>query len=355
MKLYDILQLDPQVTKSLIIKSSSNSEKFKLSIGMCLRSILIVLFAIIFISSLSSIFGNANTPMAVVIFCILLCVRFVDFGYSIKDELLTLSIVFLILLISPVIVYSISPLFGFFINIISFFSILFITCDKPEMGNGGLFSFCYIYLSGNPVYGQLFIQRFYLTVVGFIICGLIFYIKHKNKNKDIRFIQKIRQAKLNDFKLQWMLRMSIGVSAILSLGIALNIERFIWAGFACGSLLSEYSQTPKIKQKFIQRFIGVIAGSALFYIIYNLLPTKLHYIIGPFGGFCLGFCVDYKYKTAINCLGALMIASQLYNLHYSIFLRITDTIIGIIFAFLFYYIYEKFIYLKVSATNQMTN
>lgn len=355
MKFYDILQLDPQVTKNLIGKSSSNKEKFKLAIGMCLRSILIVLFAIIFISTLSSIFGSSNTPMAVVIFCILLCVRFVDFGYSIKDELLTLSIVFLILLISPVIAYSIFPLFGFFVNIISFFTILFITCDKPEMGNGGLFSFCYIYLSGNPVYGQLFIQRFYLTIVGFLICGLIFYIKHKDKNKNIKFIEKIKQTKINDFKFQWIIRMSLGVSAILSIGLALNIERFMWAGFACGSLLSEYSKTPKIKQKFIQRFIGVITGSVLFYLLYNLIPTQLHYIIGPLGGFCLGFCVDYKYKTAINCLGALMIACQLYSLPYSIFLRITDTIIGIIFAFLFYYIYEKFIYLKISANTQITN
>lgn len=354
MKFYDILQLDPQIIKNLIKRSHTKKEKMKLWIGMFLRSILIVLFAITFISTLSFIFGSENTPMAVAIFCIFLGIRFVDFGYCIKDELLNLSLVFLLLLISPVIASVAFPLLGFLLNTLSFFIILFITCDKPEMGNGGLYSFSYIYLSGNPVYGQLLIERFYLTVIGLFICGLIFYIKHKNKNKTVRFIEKIKQVKLSDFKYQWMIRMSIGVSAILTLGLVLNIERFMWAGFACGSLLSDYCEDSRIKKRFIQRFIGVIVGSVIFYISYSLLPMKLHSLIGPIGGFCLGFCVDYKYKTAINCLGALMIASQLYGLESSILLRIIDTVIGITFAFFFYHIYEKYIFTRINTFKQIT-
>lgn len=349
MKFYDILQWDPQVTKMFMSRSTTKKEKIKLGIGMFMRSILIVLFAIVFISGLTSVFGSENTPMAVAIFCILLGVRFVDFGYCIKDALLTLSFVFFLLLVSPVISESVFPLLGFIIHVVSFFTILFITCDKPEMGNGGLFSFAYIYLSGNPVYGQDFIHRIYLTLTGFFICGLIFYLKHRDKNRDIRFFEKIKQVDMKEFKYQWMFRISVGVSAMLSLGLAFNIERFMWAGFACGSLLSEYSKQSKIKERFVQRFIGVIAGSVLFYFVYCLLPVELHGMIGPFGGFCLGFCVDYKYKTALNCLGALMIASQIYGLQSAILLRITDTIIGIIFAFLFYYVYERYISEKISS------
>lgn len=348
MKFYDILQFDPGMTKMLMSKSSAPKEKLKLGIGMFLRSVLIVLFAIVFISALSAFFGSKNTPMAVAVFCILLGVRFVDFGYCVKDALLTLSLVFFLLLCSPVIAYSVPPLPGFIVNVVSFFAILFITCDKPEMGNGGLFSFAYIYLSGNPVYGRDLIQRGYLTVTGLLICGLIFYLKHRKKNKNIRFLDKVKQMDMHDFKYQWMVRMSIGVSAILSLGLAFHIERFMWAGFACGSLLSEYSKNPRIKERLLQRLTGAIAGSVLFYLLYTLLPAKWHGIIGPFGGFCLGFCVDYKYKTAWNCLGALMIASQIYGLEPSIFLRIIDTITGILFAYLFYHVYERYISAKIS-------
>lgn len=120
MKFYDILQLDPQINKSLMNKSSRKSEKVKLATGMFLRSFLIVMFALVFISSLTAVFGSENSPMAVAVFCILLGVRFVDFGYCIKDELLALSFVFLILLFSPVIACSVFPLLGLFINIVSF-------------------------------------------------------------------------------------------------------------------------------------------------------------------------------------------------------------------------------------------
>ena len=94
MKFYDILQLDPQINKNLIRKCSRKSEKAKLITGMFLRSLLIVMLAIVFISLLTDIFGSENSPMAVTVFCILLGVRFVDFGYCIKDELLALSVTF---------------------------------------------------------------------------------------------------------------------------------------------------------------------------------------------------------------------------------------------------------------------
>lgn len=347
MRFYDILQLDPLIIKRLMGESTTKKEKIRLGTGMFLRSLLIVLFAILFVSALSSVFGSENTPMAVAIFCILLGVRFVDFGYCIKDELLTLGVVFLTLLVSPVMAYSASPLVGFLINTVSFLGILFITCDKPEMGNGGLFSFAYIYLSGNPVYGEVFIQRFYLCITGFLICGLIFYVKHREKNTEIRFIDKIREVEITKFKYQWMIRMAVGVSAVLSLALAFHVERFMWVGFACGSLLSEYSPKPRIKERMFQRLIGAAAGSVLFYLMYRMLPVELHGIIGPLGGFCLGFCVDYKYKTAMNCLGALMIASRFYGVPSSIYLRITDTIIGILFAFCFYCVYEKYVSQKL--------
>lgn len=347
MKFYDILQLDPQITKKLIHTNTDMRVKLKFASGMFIRSLLIVLFAIVFISGLSAVFGSENSPMAVSIFCILLGIRFVDFGFCIRDELKALFIVFLVLLVSPVAACSVFPAAGFIIHVISFFLILFVTCDKPEMGNGGLYSFAYIYLSGNPVYGESFTQRFYLTIAGFVICGLILYFRHRNKNKDITFQAKIKSVRITDYKYQWMIRMTIGVSAVLALGAALDLERFMWIGFACGSLLSEYSPNPDIRKRFVQRFTGVVAGGFTFFIIYKLLPCGLHGIIGPAGGFCLGFCTDYRIKTAVNCMGALMIASEIYGLHASVLLRIINTVIGIVFAIVFYYVYNRCIMQKI--------
>lgn len=340
MKFYDILQKDPMLIKQLINENENKKEIQKLRLGMFTRSLLIVLFAIAFIAPLSSLFGNQNSSMAVAIFCILLGVRFVDFGYCIQDAMLNLAIVFLLLLISPVLAYYSNPLLGLIIHFLSFFIILLITCDKPEMGNGGLYSFAYIFLSGNPVTGDVLFNRFLLMCVGLIICGLIFFIKHKDKNKDIRFRSKLQKFSLYSHKHQWQIRMSLGVSLILTLGSAMHLERFMWAGFACGSLLSDHNENPKIHERFLHRIIGVISGSALFYIVYSIIPNSLHMIIGPLGGFCLGFCTDYRYKTALNCFGALMLAAGIYGLHSAIILRIADTLVGIVFAICFYYLYE---------------
>ena len=99
MKFYAILQKDPMAIKQLINESDSKKEIQQLRFGLVIRSLLIVLFAIAFISPLSSLFGSQNNSMAVAIFCILLGVRFVDFGYCIRDSILNLTIVFLLLLI----------------------------------------------------------------------------------------------------------------------------------------------------------------------------------------------------------------------------------------------------------------
>ena len=343
MNFYETLQKDPMTLKRMIKENNNRKERHHLRLMMFLRSILLVAFAIVFIASLSAVFGEENNAMAVSMFCILLAIRFVDFGYCIKDALINLTIVFLLLLISPSLAHAANPMLAFLIHIVSVFIILLITCDKPEMGNGGLYSFAYIFLSGNPVESELLFKRFLMTIVCLFICGVIFYKKHHTKHTDVRFREKLQEFNFYTHKYQWQIRMSLGVALILTLGAVFHIERYMWMGFACGSLLSDYSFESKMKEKFKQRLIGVVAGSILFYIVYTLLPHPMHSIIGIFGGILLGLCTQYKHKTALNCLGALMVASGIYGIQGAIVLRITDNLMGILFAVVFFFLYEFFI------------
>ncbi len=343
MKFYNILQLDPKVIKTKISESMNKEEKRKFRIAMISRSILIILFAILFIAPLAYVFGDENTSMAVSIFCILLSVRFIDFGCCINDSLRNLVVVFMILLFSPILAYHVNPLLSVMIHFASFFTILIMTCDKPEDGNGGLFSFAYIFLAGNPVFGEVLYQRFLLTCLGILICGAIYYQKHKDKNEGVRFINILKDFDFYSHKRQWKIKLSLGIALILSIGVYFQIERYMWAGFACGSLLSDHSEESNIKHRFMARLAGVFLGSVLFYLIYTLLPSPLHFIIGPLGGLCLGFCSEYKYKTTMNCLGALMLASSIYGVQNAIMLRIAHTIGGVVFALFFFYIYDHYV------------
>ena len=166
MKFYDALQMDPAILKRKIAACGTRQEKMYYWVAMATRSVLIVAFAIVFISLLSGMFGSDNSPMAVALFCILLGIRFVNFEYCIGDSLLALGVALAILVLAPSAAAVLPPLFLIPLHFVAFFSLLYITAQRPEMGNGGLYSFAYIYLAGNPVAGEALIRRGLLALVG---------------------------------------------------------------------------------------------------------------------------------------------------------------------------------------------
>lgn len=109
----------------------------------------------------------------------------------------------------------------------------------------------------------------------------------------------------------------------------------MWMGFACASLLSAYPYSGNTFVRFRQRIEGAAAGSCAFLVLYLLTPESFHSLMGPLGGLCLGFCTDYRYKTAMNCFGALMLATGIYGLGSAVILRIVDTCLGATFALVF--------------------
>lgn len=142
----------------------------------------------------------------------------------------------------------------------SFFTLLYITSQRPELGNGGLY-----YLSGNPVYGDALEKRAMLALLGYLICAIILYRKHRHMHSNIRFHHVILKFNLHNIVHLWQLRMAIGVSLILTAGQFFGVERFMWMGFACASLLSEYPYSDNVTPRFWQRIIGVFVGSGAFF------------------------------------------------------------------------------------------
>lgn len=342
MRFYDALQADPSCLKPKIRAAELPKEKWKLRVAMATRSLAIVLFAILMISPVGKLFGPENSPMAVAMFCIFLGLRFVDFGYRTSDSLLNLAIVFLLLLLAPAAAANVNVVFAALIHIFSFFVILFMTSDNPEMGNAGLYTFAYIYLSGNPVTGTLLWKRALFTFLAYVCCATLFFAKHRKKNQDVRFLDMVKQFSLREKKTQWHLQLAMGVGLILALGNFFHLKRFMWAAFACGSVLGCYEATAKeAKGRLLQRMIGCVGGSLVFFLLYPLLPVSMRFIIGPLGGFCMGFCTDYRFKTACNCLGAIFMATDLYSMHESVILRVFDNLVGVIFGFVFLVLYQK--------------
>lgn len=334
-KFYDALQMDPAILKRKIAACDTRQEKAYYWIAMAVRSALIVAFAIIFISLLSGLFGADNTPLAVALFCMMLGIRFVNFEYCIGDSLITLAAVLAILVLVPSAV-AVLPAFCFVpLHFAAFFALLYMTTQRPEMGNGGLYSFAYVYLTGNPVLGEALIRRGLLALVGYLICGGILIAKHRGQHRTTRFHHVVRRFDPSTPVHLWQLRMALGVSLVLTTGQIFGVERFMWMGFACASLLSEYPYSGNAFSRFWQRLVGAAAGCGAFFVLYLVTPEAFHSFMGPLGGLCLGFCTDYRYKTAMNCFGALMLGTGIYGLRGAVLLRIVDTFLGVVFALVF--------------------
>lgn len=346
MKFYDALQMDPSILKRKIAACETRREKNYYWLAITVRSVLIVAFAIVFISLLSGIFGADNTAMAVALFCIMLGLRFVNFEYCVGDSLFTLAIALAILVLAPSAAAVIPPVGLIPLHLAAFFGLLYITTQRPELGNGGLYSFAYVYLTGNPVSGEALVRRGMLALVGYLICGAILFAKHRELHKKIRFHHVVRKFSLSNPVHLWQLRMALGISLVLSAGQIWGMERFMWIGFACASLLSQYPYSHDTTLRFRQRIVGAVAGSCLFFILYQLTPEALHSLLGPLGGLCLGFCTDYRYKTAMNCFGALMLGAGIYGVQQAVLLRIVNTFLGVAFGLLFALLFHKVVAAK---------
>lgn len=343
MSFYQLIQLDPASLYAKTAKTNDPKEKRRYRLAAFVRSLLIVIFAVFFISLMTGLFGAYNSSMAVSLFCILLAIRFVGFGYNIADSLVNLAIVFAILLCCPVLAFQVNLFFKLLIYIGSLLVILVMTAQKPQMGNGGLYTFSFVFLCQNPVYGQEFEQRAWMTLVGFLLCGLVLWRNHKNEEKDVRFWNILKNIRFDSKLFQWQLRLALGVGLVLGLFSSLHLEKFMWIGFACGSLLSDYNVDNNIHEKFRDRLIGAVIGSLAFYVVYLIVPARYYPFFGPVGGLCLGLCTEYKHKTMLNCFGALMSAVGLFGLGHAVVIRILYTLLGIVFALAFYYLYDRFV------------
>ena len=100
MNFYQSLQLDPFILKQKYEKQLLK-RKVYVYLFIVLRSLFIVLFAICFIIFITTLFESTHKPYAVVLFCMLMSIRFVDFGYKISHSIISLAIVMLSLLTAP--------------------------------------------------------------------------------------------------------------------------------------------------------------------------------------------------------------------------------------------------------------
>ncbi len=336
-KFYNMLRLDEAGFKKRIRESKTMKEKAYYWAVLILRAIGIVLLAVISITLATTFFGEDNSAMAIVIFVMILTFRFIHFSYCIGETILNLGLYLLILTFAPALSNVVPVWAVFFVHLIAVFLSLSFTTQKPQMGLGGLIGFSYCYLVGNPVEGEMLVKRAELALVGFIILAAIMFYEHRGKDQKAHYHHYMLHFSFNRMENVWQVRFAIGIAIILTLGQVFEVHRFMWMGFACSTMLARYPLSKDVHERFLERIEGIVIGSLAFWCLVKILPNPESWLtfIGLIGGVFLGFCAKYRWKTIIICFGALATAAPIYGLYTVPFLRITNNVMGAVFAMLY--------------------
>lgn len=338
MSFYQIMQLGPAVIKQKLKFSRDKREKQKLVLAMTARAFAIIIFAVFFITLGNTIFGSANSSVSVSLFCLLLGMRFVPFGYKVEEGLMALFTTFAMMFIAGIVMSLNLPFLAFAINFIFLFLILIMTANEPVMGNGGLYVFTYLFIVNTPVSGHALSMRFYELIVGFILIGLIMIAKHKGKDRETSILNLFKSFSLNSSTSHWQLRLALGVSTGLLVGQLMHLPKAVWLGYACMSVLLPHE--GKLYERALLRFGGVVVGSILFLVIYPLWPQNLIFWFGPIAGIFLGYTAKYFWASVFNCFGALLLAATIYGIPEAPFLRIGNNLLGAVIAVIFWLGFE---------------
>ena len=339
MSFYQLLQYGVGDLKALIRKAESPSEKRRRIAALWVKNILCILFALVFIGGYSALFGSENSAAGVVIFCILLTVRFVDFGYDVPSSLWALPLSFAIMTFGPVLAAAGSPLFAFAVNGLCILTLLLLTSMRPAYGNQGLYVFGYLLLQGFPVAENSLFLRILAMSIGCLLCCLVFYRAHREKTYALSGVESLKQFRLTSPVSRWQLKMALGISLVLLLGQIFRLPKTMWLGISCMSVLQMEAEV--VKERLYGRVPFVLLGSLLFGLLSPLCPAALFPLFGIVGGLCVGFCGSYRWKSLFNCFGALAPATLLYGAGSAVLLRILLNFCGAVFAFLFYHFFDK--------------
>lgn len=219
---------------------------------------------------------------------------------------------------------------AFAFNFAAVLLLLRLTTTNPAYGNGGLYTFGYIFITGNPVSGHDILGRALALVAVFVILSVVLLHNHHDKVSFMRLHHTISRFSLHDTATRWHLRLALGVASALLAAELLHMGRPVWMGYAAMSCLLPLSGNLP-KHAWI-RFIGVATGCLAFVICYRLLPPNLHFLLGPIAGLGLGLTGSYYWASVLNCFGALMIASSLFGFAPASALRLLENGLGLVVA-----------------------
>ncbi len=341
--MYELLKSDANILWGVIREKDTRKGKTVYFLILSLRAFLVVAFSVLIVELVTRLFGDAFVPMGVALLIMILTHYVVPHGYRITDSFWTLAVTLGILIFVPTLTMYVPGWTLIFIHLISLAVLFSMTCQNPQNGLGAMYALVYAYLMRDPVEITMLPQQIGMFVLCYVVLALILFHKHRNQDKDVRYVDYIRNFSVHNPRCLWLIRITVGISVILAIGMAFHIPRFTWVSFAASTILGLYPFTKDNQGRIWERIEGIAIGCVGFYILAQFVPQAHYNLIGLISGFILGYFYDYRWKTIIICFAPLAIAAPLYGIEGASFLRIMNNVVGTVFATLFALAFDRWV------------
>lgn len=190
------------------------------------------------------------------------------------------------------------------VNFLFTILILVLSTEPRLMKTSISFLLCFIFCQANPVPPEAFPMRLasLLTGSAIVAAGILIWWKKKHYGTNGRTFRE--QAKLCAKNHGYMMRMSLGLSIAMFIGMALHFTRPLWISIVVMSLTQiELTETVhRIKYRALATIVGGIIFTAVFAI---LVPRQYALVVILLIGYLSFFTTEYKYTQIANAICAL--------------------------------------------------
>lgn len=301
-------------------------EKVKLFLKDFLSKMPIFLFCVAFISVHNILFGTENSIICVIVLTGLFMFMRGDLGFRVEQASVSIFSFFVIMGIAAK-VSVINPFLGIFVNFIVINLLLIISSHDLTQGNHVPFMMGYIFAQGYDVSGAIFGKRMISLCVGGLVIALLYYFINRKKEYKRNFKDLFREWNIYSIRTQWYIRMSVTLTIAMFIGDICNYPRTMWVTLTILSLTMPFGEEHKERGRV--RIVAAILGTALFYILFQILiPVQYQSIVVMLAGFIAMFIQNYFIKSIYNSFSALGAAVLLFPTKDALLLRVGSNIIG---------------------------
>ncbi|AOZ72089.1 hypothetical protein BK816_01250 [Boudabousia tangfeifanii] len=310
--------------------------------GIAAKALVTLLFCVLFVVAFITILGQENAIVGVVVLLSVLTFQKIHFGYHTTQGAISLFGIFVLFAVVPPLALYLGGVLSILLMMVTLLLILIVACDRVEFHNHIVLVLSFLLLYGYPASPQAQLPRVVGLLLGGVWAASIYYRNNQHNDSQRTLGEVFRDFDPRKKGDEWKLKLAVLVPAAMGCGALLGLDRVMWIGIAAMSVLSPYEHLRATKM--IERFLGTLAGTALFYAM-TLIPGMTPTLVGLSGGFLVGLTSAYRYETIFNSLGALSVAMLLLGPNESILARIADNAFAIIFVlvmvFLIDYVVDK--------------